>query len=1247
MFNVEEDTHTILQKELDTLTREAEWLLNSQIPNVVLDLKRGLKKCEELLSFQEHGRQKLELQIKLQNYNRGNSLKVSINPLKPFFVEQIGDTQNYIKIALDALDSILEPFTKISAIEMLETALKYITNSRNALIDISEGKNFPYKICDAQMFDSSLPEGIAIDFHVKGSEIVTSVYAFQFQAGATTTPTTTKLVQLGGILGTHKQPHKLCKYKDKLTTILDEITVRSLDPRLEEVMESLQKIERKVSFLTPNRVISSRTFASKPIRDLSKQYEPNIIEQGWYNWWETKGFFEKSNVPNSDVSDNFVMLTPPPNVTGNLHIGHALTFSIQDAIVRWRRMSGYPTSWIPGIDHAGIGTQSVVEQKLFKENKLTRHDLGREAFIEQVWTWRKTHGDRIFEQLKRLGASLHWKGLFFTMDEPRSKAVTNAFIRLFEDGMVYRDTRFVNWCCALETVISDIEVDYQTIDKRTFLKLPRRDKGVEVGVLHKFAYPIVDNSGNYQELIVATTRIETILGDSAVAVHPEDPRYQSLHGKEIIHPFSKKRLPIVCDSILVDKEFGTGAVKITPGHDPNDYKCARRHNLPIINILNKNGTFNENCGVSEFINRDRFEVREQIINRLSELGLYRGKNNHSMRVALCSRTGDIIEPLLQPQWYIRCKEMADKALRAAEQGDIVFKPGYHVEEWNRWLENIQDWCISRQLWWGHSIPVYHITFSSDIKNIVGNDIWIAASSKADAEKRIKNYMRQNNIPLDTQYSSKQDEDVLDTWFSSALLPLSALNWTGDNIIPDNYPTSMIETGFDILFFWVARMTILCTYFTGKPPFNVILLHAMVRDSQGRKMSKSLGNVIDPLNVIDGITLEKMQKALYVNNLATHEIERSAALLSKEYPNGIEANGADALRFTLVSSTHQTRQINLDLSNIAANRSFCNKIWNLFKFSLQQFELLNHKTSVESIAAFDVSDNMLSLVDRYILSRLAYTVSRCERGFNDHELYEATDAIRRFIWEDLCDVYLEFSKPVLYNNRMEVNEPRQKTTLRVLEICLDSSLRLLHPFMPFISEELWQHLCRILQIKSYPESIMLARYPKSKDYIILRDEKIEQDMQTVLQVIHASRSLRQNNHVVLGHKLPFVIWSDKDDLMSSQGPIYKYLDDISAFIGASSIAIIDGRDGNANESLLKNSAASSITPNLKIHLPMKAILEFWKISGGPTISVSKEEQIKKLMQKLEKINNDIESLNELQRKPEYVEKAPNVAKEKDK
>ncbi|CAG8451986.1 8800_t:CDS:10, partial [Ambispora leptoticha] len=826
-------------------------------------------------------------------------------------------------------------------------------------------------------------------------------------------------------------------------------------------------------------------------------------------------------------------------------------------------------------------TQSVVEQKLFKEKKLTRHDLGREAFIEQVWIWRKIHGDRIFEQLKRLGASLHWKELFFTMDEPRSKAVTNAFIRLFEDGIVYRDTRFVNWCCALETAISDIEVDYQTIDKPMFLKLPRRDKGVEFGVLHEFAYLVADDLGNHQELIVATTRIETMLGDVAVA---------SLHGRTIIHPFSKKRLPIVCDPILVDKEFGTGAVKVTPGHDPNDYKCARRHDLPIINILNKNGTFNENCGVSEFTNKDRFEVREQIINRLSELGLYRGKTNNPMRVALCSRTGDIIEPLLQPQWYIQCKEMADKALRAAEKGDIIFKPSYHIEEWNRWLENIQDWCISRQLWWGHSIPVYQLIFSNNIKNKVENDIWIAASSKVDAEERVKQYMRQNNIPLDTQYSLKQG----------------------------NYPTSVIETGFDILFFWVARMTMLCTYFTGKPPFNEILLHAMVRDSQGRKMSKSLGNVIDPLNVIDGITLEKMQEALSESNLATHEIERSAALLSKEYPNGIEANGADALRFTLVSSTHQ-------------------------------FDLLNHKTSIElstSVVAFDVPDNLLSLVDRYILSRLAHTVSRCERGFNDRELYEATDAIRKFIWEDLCDVYLEFSKPVLYNNKIEVNDLRQKITLRVLELCLDSSLRLLHPFMPFISEELWQHLCLLSQTKSHPESIMLARYPKSKDYIIFRDEKIEQDMQTVLQVIHASRSLRQRNHVALGNKLPFLIWSDKDDLLSSQGPIYKYLDDISSFIGASSIEIIDGRDGNDNESLLKNSVASSITPNLKIHLPMKTISEFRKKSGGPTGLVSKEEQIKKLIQKLEKINNDIESLNELQRKSEYIEKVPNVAKEKD-
>ncbi|CAJ0837622.1 9038_t:CDS:10 [Entrophospora sp. SA101] len=512
---------------------------------------------------------------------------------------------------------------------------------------------------------------------------------------------------------------------------------------------------------------SSKSFNNviikKPSRNLSKNYDPAIVEEGWYEWWESKGFFS-SNQEVDDPSKRFVMLAPPPNVTGNLHIGHALTLSIQDAIARWYRMSGYQVSWIPGTDHAGIATQSVVERKLYSENKITRHQLGKDEFIKEIWKWRELHGNQIIQQMKRLGSSLDWNNLYFTMDETRSQAVKKAFIKLYNDGLIYRDNRLVNWCCALETVISDIE-----------------------------------------ELIVTTTRVETILGDIAIAIHPDDPRYKILHGKEVIHPLLNKRLPIIYDSELVNMEFGTGVVKVTPAHDRNDFLCAKRNKLPIINIFNKNGTLNDNCGITNFVGKDRFKVREIIIKMLEDQGYYRGKElNHEMRIARCSRSGDIIEPMLQPQWYIKCRDLATRALKDVKEGNIMIKPGHHIEEWNRWMENIQDWCVSRQLWWGHPIPVYHLTFYNQITG--HHELQLAATSKAEAEKHFEKYLKEINIEALT-YTLVQDEDVLDTWFSSALLPLTALHWAGDDKIPYNYPNSMIESGFDILFFWISRMTI--------------------------------------------------------------------------------------------------------------------------------------------------------------------------------------------------------------------------------------------------------------------------------------------------------------------------------------------------------------------------------------------------------------------------------------------------------
>ncbi|KAG9303582.1 hypothetical protein G9A89_018478 [Geosiphon pyriformis] len=1005
---------------------------------------------------------------------------------------------------------------------------------------------------------------------------------------------------------------------------------------------SWQQVKGKKTLLKfINNSLKKTLSSKKPVRKLENQFEPSVVEKGWYAWWEAKGFFEKSDKLNNELSEDFIMLTPPPNVTGNLHIGHALTFSLQDAIVRWRRMSGSSTSWIPGTDHAGIGTQSVVERYLQKEKNLTRRDFSRDTFVEEVWKWRKVHGDRIIEQLRRLGASLSWKELFFTMDAPRSKAVTNAFVRLYEDGLIYRATRLVNWCCVLETVLSDIEVEYKTISEQTFLKLPGREKSVEFGVLHKFAYQLADESSDFKELVVATTRIETLLADCAVAVHPDDPRYKSLHGKEVIHPLTRKRLPIISDAKLVDMEFGTGVVKISPGHDQIDYECAQRHNLPVINVFNKNGSFNNKCQISDLINKDRFDVRNEIIDRISTLGLYRGKEkNHQMRIALCSRTGDVIEQMLHPQWYIRCKEMANRAIEDAENQQILFYPSFHKNEWNRWLENTQDWCVSRQLWWGHPIPAYKLSFADSEKR--DGDCWIVAASQSEAEERVKSYKLEKNLSHDTASTLKPDEDVLDTWFSSALLPLSALSWTGGKSIPANYPTSMIETGSDILCFWIARMTMLCTYFAGKPPFKKIFLHPMVRDAQGRKMSKSLGNVIDPLNVIDGITLSSMQQVLKESNLPSSEIDRSAALLAKQYPNGIQACGTDALRFTLIASTSQTHKINLDVSNVVSNRHFVNKIWNLFKLALQIFDALNYKLNTDKsffpLGKFDDID--FSLVDRYILSRLAHTVASCENSFDSLELHKAANALKNFIWEDLCDIFIEFAKPLLYGNRIDVDKQRQATAFRVLEICLDTSMRLIHPFMPFISEELWQHLNPVSPTSPTPESLMIASYPKADDYQHFKNTRIETDMQTILGVIHASRSLRQKHHVPLGNPLPFTIWSDDESLLSKEGPIYKYLQDIKGFTKASSIDIVGSQD-KSSSNLLKDTAVALVSTHLKVHLPMSHIAAIQKTAGVKKIP--KEEQLQKLMRKLDKVKESIMNLKEKREKPEYTIRVPENVK----
>ncbi|KAL0076429.1 tRNA synthetases class I-domain-containing protein [Phycomyces blakesleeanus] len=992
--------------------------------------------------------------------------------------------------------------------------------------------------------------------------------------------------------------------------------------------------------LLRNHAHSDRTLPvkslPKPQKPFLDAYDAKIVEKDWYEWWESQGFFTASSAdyyPPSGKENPFTMITPPPNVTGSLHIGHALTVSVEDAVARWRRMSGYDVRWIPGTDHAGIGTQSVVEKMLMRDRGLSRHDLGRKEFVDEVWAWRQKYGDRILHQMRRMGASVDWDNLFFTMDKPRYEAVENAFIRLYKDGMIYRDTRLVNWCCELETVISDIEVDYKDIDGRTLLQLPGRTKGVEFGVLHHFSYPIHNPDPNgIKEITVATTRIETMLGDCAVAIHPNDTRYTSLHGKQIYHPILKKTLPIVCDESLVEMEFGTGVVKVTPAHDPNDYACAKRHGLPITSMFDKLGKLNPSCGIPSLVGNDRFEARDIVVDMLKASGHYKGRDDkHVMRVAICSRSGDVIEPLLQPQWYIRCKEMADMARKQVESGEMNIMPKHHVQEWYRWLDSIQDWCISRQLWWGHEIPAYKIRLNTIDKK----EFWVVGSTETEARQEAIALLAKEGLETEN-FDLVKDDDVLDTWFSSGLLPLSALGWKGriGEPIPARYPLQLMETGYDILFFWVARMAMLASHFTKKPAFEDIYLHAMVRDGQGRKMSKSLGNVIDPLHVIEGVDLETMKNNLLVSNLAPKEITTSSLNLEKEYPTGIPACGTDSLRFALVAYTQQTRQINLEMSNVIQTAHFCNKLWNLFKFGLGRLGPADGRPMSQ------LSPAGLSLVNRYILSRMAETVRQCQTGFESYRLFDATDALRRFIVEDVCDVYVEFSKAAL--NRPKHGED-QLDTRTILHACMDVSLRLAHPFMPFVTEELWQHLKHNIPPKEQAlqsPTLMLEQYPTPNQFECFYDSEVENHFKVVLSIIHASRSLRQGHQISVAKELPFTILCDNPDLMDPKGPLYQYLDEIKGFIKASELNLVSSDVVGADAP--EGWTSKPVTATLKILVPTAAVIRAQverAIAHGEILSDVIGGKKGRLNKKLDKVRQDIEKMNVRMTKSGYPEGVP--------
>jgi valyl-tRNA synthetase len=772
---------------------------------------------------------------------------------------------------------------------------------------------------------------------------------------------------------------------------------------------------------------------------LAPQYNPKEVEPELYRWWEEKGFFRADS---KSEREPFTILMPPPNVTGELHIGHALFVTLQDLLIRWKRMQGYEALWIPGTDHAGIATQMVVERELRNNEGLSRHDLGREEFLKRVWEWKEKSGNRILEQIRVLGASPDWSRIFFTMDEPRSAAVREVFVRLYEQGLIYRDHRLINWCPQDRTALSDLEVEHE--------------ENAE-GELYSFAYPLSDDSG---EITVATTRPETMLGDTAVAVHPDDERYRHLIGRTARHPFVEREIPIVADAELVDPAFGTGAVKITPAHDFNDFEVGKRHDLPAVNILNPDGTLNENAG--PFAGLDRFAARKAVKDRLAHLGLERRIRDYQLALGRCQRCGTVVEPYLSLQWFVRIEPLARPAIEAVERGETVFVPENWTRTYMQWMENIHDWTISRQLWWGHRIPAWY-----------GPDGHVfVARSEEEAIAQARLHYGSDEVALE------QDADVLDTWFSSGLLPFTSLGWpepTRD--LERFYPTTVMETGYDIIFFWVARMMMMGLHFQGRVPFRTVFLHAMVRDEKGQKMSKTRGNVIDPLDV------------------------------TADY-------GADALRFALVAMAGQGRNINLSLSRVAGYQAFTNKIWNIARFALP------HIADHARRDAAEVRDD-LELADRWILSRLAQTTRGVTDALERFRFQDAAELVYGFIWGDLADWYLELAKPRLYGDAGEASQAAARVTLAT---ALDDAMRLLHPVMPFVTEAVWQRLPRA---EGEAASLMVAGWPAAGEEWI--DAASEAQLAELQELIGSVRNLRAEYGIQPGARVPLYVAGVSDEM----------------------------------------------------------------------------------------------------------------------